>query len=139
MNAEQIMLVQSSWEELRPLAAKTGELLYRRVFELAPELRERFSGTEREQGEAFMGMFGTAVDMLFRLDTLETELRSLGRRHVAYGARPEYYRVFHEALIWTLERLLGAAFTADVRGAWDEVFGYIIKTMQVAQREAEGA
>ncbi|MBN2080918.1 hemin receptor [bacterium] len=137
MNAEQIMLVQSSWEELRPLAEKTGELLYRRVFELAPELRERFPGTEREQGEVLMKMIGTAVDMLFSPATLDAELHTVGRRHAGYGARPADYRVFHAALIWTLERLLGEAFTQDVRAAWDAAFTHFAETMQAAQQEAE--
>jgi hemoglobin-like flavoprotein len=33
--------------------------------------------------------------------------------------------------MWTLERGLGAAFTADVRSAWAKVYGILAGTMQI--------
>lgn len=133
MNAEQIMLVQSSWEEVAPMAGKLGELFYKRVFELDPSIKELFPDDERRQGEIFMSMFAGAVEMLFHLDTLEPSVRDLGRRHNGYGTRPEHYQTFRVALLWTLERVLGEGFTAEVREAWEVVYDYLARMMQEAQ------
>lgn len=133
MNAEHVMLVQSSWEEVEPLAGKLGELFYRRVFELDPSIKELFPDDPRLQGEIFMSMFGGAVEMLFHLDTLEPSVRDLGRRHRAYGSKPEHYDTFRVALLWTLERVLGEAFTTEVREAWEAVYDYLARIMQEAQ------
>jgi hemoglobin-like flavoprotein len=133
MNAEQIMLVQSSWELVEPMAVKLGELFYRRVFELNPSLKELFPDDQRRQGELLMALFGGAVNMLFHIDTLEPSVRDLGRRHRAYGTQPEHYDTFRDALLWTLERVLGEAFTADVRAAWEAVYDYMARTMLEAQ------
>ena len=133
MNAEQIMLVQSSWEEVQPMAGKLGELFYKRVFELDPAIKELFPDDPRRQGELFMAMFGGAVEMLFHLDTLEPSVHDLGRRHNAYGTKPEHYDTFRSALLWTLERVLDEAFTAEVRQAWEAVFDYLARMMLAAQ------
>lgn len=135
MNAEQIMLVQSSWEELAPMMEKFGELMYRRVFELDPSLKDKFSGDERQQGTILMSMIGSAVDMLFHIETLEPQLADVGGRHNKYGARPEDYETFRAALLWTLEQLLGSAFVPEIREAWNAVYDHLMESMIKAQRE----
>jgi len=136
MNAEHIMLVQSSWEEVEAMSSKMGDLFYRRVFELDPSIRPLFPEDPHEQGQLIMSMFGGAVEMLFHLDTLEPSVRDLGRRHNAYGTEPEHYETFKKALLWTLERVLGNAYTPEVQDAWIAVYDYLAKTMIEAQLEA---
>ena len=62
MRPDQIMLVQSTWEEVEPMAAKIGEIFYRRLFEAAPELRSMFTTDEVIQGRVIMGMLARPIE-----------------------------------------------------------------------------
>jgi nitric oxide dioxygenase len=45
-------------------------------------------------------------------------VRALGRRHAGYGVAPADYETVGVALLATLEKGLGDAFTPEVRDAW---------------------
>lgn len=139
MNSEQISLVQTSFEDVRPIAANASELFYTRLFVLDPSLRPLFKGNMADQGRMLMSMLGSAVGGLTRLDTLAPVLRNLGARHVAYGVRDEHYATVGSALLWTLEQGLGDKFTPAVRQAWTLAYGLLSGTMQVGAREASQA
>src|SRR5262249_49339232 len=114
----QIDLVQSSFRQVLPIADTVGELLYGRIFVLAPESRVLFDDDIGPQAKRLMAAVKVAVDGLARLDEVAPFLVKLGARHVRYGVRPEHFDVVAEALMWTLEQGLGDAFTPDVRDAW---------------------
>ncbi|MDP1672415.1 MAG: hypothetical protein Q8L65_04770, partial [Burkholderiales bacterium] len=60
-------------------------------------------------------------------------------RHAGYGVQPKDYDKVGAAFLWTLEQGLGETFTAEVRGAWAEVYGVIAKTMITAAASAGNA
>jgi hemoglobin-like flavoprotein len=64
-------------------------------------------------------------------------VEDLGRRHVTYGVTHAHYDTVGAALLWTIQKVLGPAFTADVQNAWATVYGVLATTMQhAARREA---
>ena len=84
---------------------------------------------------------GTLRDVVGALDQLERVLpvlRELGRRHAAYGVRPEHYATVGQALIWTLEQGLGAAFTRETRRAWIDTYAGLAWPMIAAAEEDAG-
>jgi hemoglobin-like flavoprotein len=83
-----------------------------------------------------MDMIGTAVNSLNALDQLIPAVTDLGRRHVAYGVTDEHYASVGSALLWTLERGLGADFTPEVKEAWTTVYGVLADTMKNATMRA---
>jgi len=136
MTPQQIALVQSSFAQVVPIAPQAAEIFYARLFELAPQVRPLFQGDLQEQGRKLMTMLATVVNGLTRLDVIVPAAQQLARRHVAYGARAEHYPVVGQALIDTLERGLGPAFTPEVREAWATAYGVLSGVMVEAQREA---
>jgi hypothetical protein len=62
-------------------------------------------------------------------------VQALGRRHLAYGVRDEHYDTVGGALLWTLEKGLGEAFTPDVKEAWTVVYGIVARVMKDAANE----
>nr|WP_295771544.1 globin family protein [Rhodoferax sp.] len=136
MNSEQISLVQSSFEDVRPIADVASELFYARLFVLDPSLRPLFKGNMVEQGRMLMSMLSSAVGGLTRLDTLAPVLRNLGARHVAYGVRDEHYATVGSALLWTLEQGLESKFTPAVREAWSLAYTLLSSAMQQGAQEA---
>jgi len=136
LTALQIQLVQSSFEQVLPIADAAGELLYGRIFELAPESRALFGDDIRPQAKRLMGAVKAAVNGLDNLDDLVPFLVKLGARHVRYGVQPEHFEIGGEALMWTLEQGLGDAFTSPVREAWAAVWTAIATAMLTGMRQA---
>ena len=136
MNAEQVMLVQSSFAKVEPIAAQAAELFYSRLFELDPALRKLFKADLGEQGQRLMAMIAQAVRGLDNVERLLPALRALGRRHAGYGVRERDYDIVGAALLWTLEQGLGVAFDEPTREAWKAVYGVIADTMIAAARDA---
>ena len=135
MDVRRKQLVQESWMQVEPIADTAATLFYNRLFELDPALRPMFAATDlREQKRKLMHTLTVAVNGLHRLEQLTPALEALGRKHVGYGVRDEHYETVGQALLWTLEQGLGAAFTPEVRDAWVETYGLIAGVMQRAAR-----
>ncbi len=135
MKVEQIMLVQESFEKVRPISEAAAELFYNRLFELAPSFKSLFKGDMKTQGRMLMQMLDYAVTCLDKPDTLIATIQGLGKRHVGYGVKEKYYKTVGEALTWTLEQGLGKDFTPDVKEAWEEAYKFLSDTMKSAASE----
>ena len=132
MTNDQIKLVQDSFRQVGPIAEIAAQLFYARLFELDPDLELIFKGNLTEQGRKLMQMLGLAVNSLTRMDQLLPVVRSLGTRHVSYGVRDKDYDTVGQALLWTLRKGLGEAFTPDVEAAWSNVYATLAAEMQSA-------
>jgi len=88
------------------------------------------------QGKTLMHMIGLAVNGLDRLETIAPAVRQLGMRHAGYHVRDEHYETVGTALLWTLEKGLGAEFTASARVAWTKVYWLLAETMKAGARDA---
>jgi hemoglobin-like flavoprotein len=139
MNAMQISLVQSTFAQVLPIADDAAALFYSRLFELDPSLRAMFRGDMKEQGKKLMDMIRTVVANLKSLDRIVPGVRALGARHVGYGVRDEHYEVVGAALLWTLAKGLGDAFTDDARDAWAAAYTILATTMKDAAAAAAAA
>jgi hemoglobin-like flavoprotein len=129
-------LVQQSFSTIAPIADAAAVLFYQRLFELDPSLERMFRGDMAEQRKKLMQMLTAAVKGLDRLEQLVPVVQDLGRRHATYGVAEKHYDTVGAALLWTLEKGLGAAFTPDMKEAWAAVYGLLATTMKEAAREA---
>jgi hemoglobin-like flavoprotein len=132
MTTEQTHIIRQTFELIAPMADSVAAVFYRRLFELDPGLRAMFPPTLVEQGRKLMQMLDAAIGMLDRPQQLISVLQSLGKRHAGYGVRDEHYDTVGEALLWTLERGLGAVFTSEVKAAWAALYGAVATTMKNA-------
>jgi hemoglobin-like flavoprotein len=135
----QIALVQNSFAVVAPIADDAAALFYRRLFEIDPTLKAMFKDDMAEQRRKLMQMLSAAVKGLNHVDRLIPVVEDLGRRHVHYGVEEHHYDTVGNALLWTLEKGLGDAFTPDVREAWATVYGLLASTMARAAAKAEAA
>jgi len=139
LTVHQKTLVQDSFAIVAPIADDAAALFYRRLFELDPSLQRMFRGDMAEQRRKLMQMLTAAVKGLDRLDQLVPVVQDLGRRHATYGVEDRHYETVGAALLWTLEKGLGKAFTPETKEAWATVYGILATTMQDAAREALAA
>jgi methyl-accepting chemotaxis protein len=129
MNPTTIQQVQTSWQQVLPIAPQAAALFYEQLFTLDPTLRPLFRGDMQAQGAKLMQMIGAAVSQLQRLDSLVPVLQGLGQRHAGYGVQPAHYATVGSALLATLALGLGPAFTPEVKAAWTEVYGVMARVM----------
>lgn len=130
MTSDQIKMVQASFRQVMPLAETAAKVFYKRLFELDENLQALFPTDMSTQGNKLMQFLGLAVVSLKKPDQLRPALRTLGARHVAYGVLEEDYDTVGSALLWTLERTLGDAFTPELEKAWIEVYAMISAEMK---------
>jgi nitric oxide dioxygenase len=123
VNPAQINLVQESFAKVAPISEQAATLFYDRLFEVAPAVKVMFPADMTEQRRKLMATLAVVVNGLSNLDSVLPAASALAKRHVSYGARPEHYPVVGGALLWTLEKGLGEAWTADVADAWTAAYG----------------
>jgi hemoglobin-like flavoprotein len=123
MTPDQIALVQQSFAKVAPISATAAELFYGRLFEIAPQVKPMFPADMTEQRKKLMVMLATVVNGLGNLESILPAASALAARHVSYGAKAEHYPVVGAALLWTLEKGLGDAWTAEVADAWTAAYG----------------
>lgn len=128
-------LVRDSWSKIIPISDRAAELFYQRLFELDSSLKLLFKSDMTDQGRKLITMITVAVNGLDNLDEIVEAVGSLGKRHSTYGVKDEHYDAVATALLWTLERGLGDAFTEETRRAWISTYTLLATTMKQAAAE----
>jgi nitric oxide dioxygenase len=123
MTPAQIKLVQDSFSKVAPIADQAAVIFYDRLFEVAPSVKAMFPADMTEQRKKLMATLAAVVNGLTNLESILPAASALATRHVAYGAKPEHYPVVGGALLWTLEKGLGEAWTPEVAAAWTAAYG----------------
>lgn len=134
MDAKTISLVQSTFQQVVPIAGTAASLFYTKLFELDPSLRPLFKSDITEQGKKLMQMIGVAVNGLNNLDALVPAVEQLGARHIGYGVQDSHYDTVGTALLWTLNKGLAEDFTPEVEAAWTEVYTLLAGVMKEASK-----
>ena len=141
MNSTQVRLVQESFAKVVPISEQAAVLFYDRLFEVAPAVKAMFPADMTEQRKKLMKMLAAVVSGLDRLESILPAASALAKRHVGYGARAEHYPVVGGALLWTLEKGLGSAWTPEIAAAWTAAYttlsGYMISEAYGSAQAAE--
>jgi nitric oxide dioxygenase len=140
MTPEQIALVERSFRLVLPAKDPAAALFYARLFEIDPSTRPLFARTDlAAQGGKLMAALGFVVGALRTPGPLLETATALARRHVGYGVQRPHYESVGAALLWTLERGLGEAWTPETAEAWTAAYTLLAGAMIAAAEEAEPA
>jgi len=99
MTPNEIALIQTSFAKVAPIKSKAAGLFYRRLFEIAPEVKPLFTDDMEEQGSELMATLAVAVNGLSNLAEIVPTVQDLARRHVGYGVREAHYPPVGAALL----------------------------------------
>jgi hemoglobin-like flavoprotein len=132
MTPEQVTLVQRSFAKLAPTAAEAAIMFYDRLFQLSPPIKLMFPAEMTGQRQKLMVTLSVVVNGLSNLQSVLPAASALARRHVDYGVKPEHYPVVGSALLFTLEKGLGDAWTAEVAQAWTAAYS-TLSTFMIEQ------
>ncbi|KJC60879.1 hemin receptor [Bradyrhizobium sp. LTSPM299] len=129
MTPDQVTLVQESFSKVAPISEQAAIIFYDRLFEVAPGVKAMFPSDMTEQRKKLMATLAVVVNGLTNLEAVLPAASALAKRHVGYGAKPEHYPVVGGALLWTLEKGLGEAWTPEVAAAWTTAYGTLSSYM----------
>jgi len=136
MNERQIALVQQSFLKVVPISGTAATLFYDRLFETNPALKPLFKGDLEQQKLLLMQTLAFVVKGLNQPETILPAVQSLAIRHKKYGVTPEHFQPVGAALLWTLEKGLGDAYTPEVHEAWTEAYMMLAGIMVDAMADA---
>lgn len=129
MTSDQITAIQGSFAKVAPISDQAAALFYARLFEIAPSVKPLFRGDMAEQGRKLMATLAVVVNGLGNLEAILPAASALGKRHVGYGVKPIHYAIVGDALLWTLDRGLGAEWTPELAAAWADAYGVLSEYM----------
>ncbi|MEO0830608.1 MAG: globin domain-containing protein [Pseudomonadota bacterium] len=132
-------LCRKSYDMIVRRNANWAEAFYDRLFALIPEARALFPTDLEGQSEKLRATLQVALSMLESPEALVASLRSLGARHVDYGADADHYQLVSEVLIDTLAECAGDAWTPEVSAAWANVLAVVTGEMRAGAEEAAAA
>ena len=132
MNAAQQELVRTTFARLAVMPEVTAALFYERLFASNPSFRPLFKNDMRIQGVKLMTTLTIVVYNLPEPGQILPAIRDLAIRHVEYGVKLADYDALREALLWTLEQVLGKDFTPAVRKAWTVCYDELAGEMKAA-------
>ena len=132
MDAAQQDLVRTTFARLTVMPEVAGALFYERLFAANPSFRPLFKNDMRIQGLKLMAMITMVVYNLPEPGQVLPAIRDLAIRHVDYGVKLADYDALAEALLWTLQQVLGKDFTPAVRKAWTICYDELASEMKAA-------
>lgn len=107
-----------------------AQLFYNKVFSIAPKTRRLFSGNITDQGRLLTHMLGGIVYSLSRPEHLTTGLKKLGKNHIRYGVQPSHYPIVKQAMMETIDEILGNLKTPKTLDAWSAALDFVMDAMQ---------
>jgi methyl-accepting chemotaxis protein len=121
--------LETSFDLLAPRGEELVATFYERLFARAPEVRPLFGTDLRRQRAMLLRALVLVRKSLRELESILPQLRDLGARHVAYGARPEHYPVVAEVLVESMAAVAGPAWRARDNAAWGTALAAIAAVM----------
>jgi len=108
-----------------------AERFYSALFTALPETRPMFGSDMTRQKARLMEMLSFLVEQIEHPEVLEPMLSGLGKRHEAYGVKPEHYAPMGQVLLTEMALTLGESWTHEVETAWKAAFQAIVDGMGV--------
>ena len=125
-------IVRQSWKKVLPIRDEAATFFYTRLFQLDPSLRPLLKGDMAEHGRKWSAIISVAIANLERPIILLPTLYTVGAQHEKNGIQDHHYDIVGIALFDTLQRVLGEAFTPEVKAAWVDAYRVIANVMKTA-------
>ncbi|GAA2403188.1 FAD-binding oxidoreductase [Actinomadura vinacea] len=133
-------IIKESFTWLEPIADDAIAYFYGRLFAAEPRLRALFPPAMDLQRDRLFRALTAIVWSMDNPGALADRLGRLGRDHRRYGVLPEHYPAVGAALIATLRRFGGAAWTPEAEAAWTAAYRTAAEIMiAAAERDAAHA
>lgn len=129
LSDKDIQLVRHSYTQVFTPDSGAGQILYDRLFDLAPALRPLFDEEIGPQADRLVAGLGEALALLHDRPALRSQMERLGDHHQALGVSPETYHLVGAALLHTVKERTGAGCDDALLTAWTRAYAGIAAEM----------
>ena len=136
---EDQVLLAASLDLIGPVADEVIASFYDELFTMRPDVRAMFPAEMHAQREKLLTAIVALVTHYDRPEQLLPALNAMGRRHDGYGVQIEHYAAVGAALLSTLSRYAGAAWTPELEGAWRRAYTFAAGAMMHAGASSASA
>lgn len=133
-----VRLVRESWARIETRSDEVAQFFYGMLFTLNPASRELFPVNMEVVRSRLLRALVHLVQMIDRPDELMPFLRQLGRDHRKFGVVATQYESVGTALLASIKRHSGSAWTPSVERAWAEAYTIMARAMLDAAAADEG-
>lgn len=133
-----VRLIRESFAAVESSAEEVARFFYGMLFATAPATRELFAVNMEVQRSRLLRALVHVVQMVDRPDDLVPFLRQLGRDHRKFGVIATHYEAVGNALLTSLKRHAGPAWTPEVEKAWADAYTLVARTMIEAAEADQG-
>ncbi|MGL4453509.1 MAG: globin domain-containing protein [Sarcina sp.] len=133
-----IEIIKNTVPTLEEHGVEITTLLYKKLFEKAPEVKELFSMERMHSGKqpiALSMMIVSAAEYIDNLEEIKSSVKTIGLRHVAMHVKPEYYEVLGECLVESYKEIFGDLATDEILEAWRKAYRDISNMFIEIERE----
>lgn len=135
MTPAQTATIRRQFGQIAPRKEAFAAAFYDRLFDGDPTIRPMFPADMRPQRAKLVQALAHIILSLDNLQAVMPDVRELGMRHAGYGVQPDHYNAVGEALLATLEEMLGEDFDDAAQAAWALAYGTFADAMAEAAAE----
>lgn len=150
MSQTEIDIVRQSFQPILEDTTRVGDLFYKRLTETAPDVVAIFGNYFDNGGNKFQvisevvnrhmrSLLSMRVTPGGQMAPVPPAVRQLGQRHAKHAITDAQFAHMKEALLWTLEEVLGGEFSAETRTAWSHAYDTLAEMIQLAMTLPETA
>ena len=125
ITADDVQRVQSSWARISPISDTVGDLFFRRLIELKPSLRLKYSG-DTASSRRLIQSLAVFIHDLTKPCQIIPVIQSGARSPMIEELVREGAAAVTEALLWSLQSVNGDRFSPDLRLAWKNVAALLV-------------
>ncbi|MFW8634261.1 globin domain-containing protein [Cribrihabitans pelagius] len=118
LSGHDLKLLQDSYARLHAEMDLHSLYFYEALFRRAPELRGMFREDLEAQGMKFMSTLGRILAEMDTPQMLSAKLAELGKMHATIGVTRAQFAPMEDALIDTMQHVLGDEMNAELERAW---------------------
>jgi NAD(P)H-flavin reductase len=131
-------LIRDTWALVEPQTDQITRFFYGVLFSIAPDTRELFPVNMELQRSRFLRALIHVIHQVDQPAEILPFLHQLGRDHRKFGVIAEHYETVGTALLASLKRYAGEAWTDSVERAWAQAYTVMASAMTEAAAADEG-
>ncbi len=139
LNEPAVAAIRSTFAIVAEAGDAVPGYFYGQLFARQPRLRNLFPPAMNAQRDRLVKALVQIVESLSTPDEMATYLAQLGRDHRKYGVDAAMYETVGAALLATLRRFAGPAFTPAAEQAWTDAYAVLSALMIEAAEEASAS
>jgi len=131
MTPKQKLIVQSTFEQIKPNLQIVTERFYSRLFRQDEALEKLFNNSRHKQAHDFSEALTEIVNRLDNPPELSRYLRALAKHHEQFNLSEEHYVEVGKAYVFAIRHALRGNFNRSIANAWNRFFREIGELVSV--------